>query len=240
MTRWQGLSGPASGIMIESISGSRNKPGTSRFMRYMHQRTLAYACLEFPRLLPALVFESGQSGPKEIAEWLERAKKRGDAGRRAELANLPSEVYNNHYPFTSKARLGRQLDACADHLLTHFSENSARARQLMAAARAPDDYRSLAPFVQRPQNVENYRMAPYSALRRLPLENGSRSMFTPDGIVPGTEGLERFLLWPIGLPPAGAMRQRGHHPVTLVGRQYFDEARLLERVFTRESNRQTI
>ena len=80
-------------------------------------------------------------------------------------------------------------------------------------------------------------MAPYRALRRLPLENGSRSMFTPDGIVPGTERLERFLLWPMGVPSAGAMRQRGHHPVTLVGRQYFDEARLLERVFTWKSTR---
>ena len=436
-------------------------------------RIPGYPCFRANRFLQS--FKAGQYGPKEIAEWLERAKKRGDAGRRAELANLPSEVYHNHYPFTSKARLGRQLDACADHLLAHFSENPARGRHLIAAARVPDDYSSLArvlgvypvtrlvvlyrlsghqeetreafqelpeegpagtvfapagtrpdlppktrarmlekaagssalgipepgpdaleklfdyfapawhvrpwpesdrigrpfwqdpaqigvdtadpvtyrfhsftrldssillqlnyviwfpsrppagfldiysgrldgimwrvtlgadgraalydsihccgcfhkyypvssgltprpepdtgeppmilsknipdnesarvllhlsrrthyvtglaPLAQRPHNAETYRMAPYRALRRLPLEKGSRSMFTPDGIVPGTERLERFLLWPMGVPSAGAMRQRGHHPVTLVGRQYFDEARLLERVFTWKSTR---
>ncbi|ROR34629.1 hypothetical protein [Inmirania thermothiophila] len=77
-----------------------------------------------------------------------------------------------------------------------------------------------------------YRLAPYAELRSLPLpEGGRRSLFRPDGIVPGTDRGERWLLWPMGIPHPGAMRQWGHHAIAFVGRRHFDDPFLLEEAF---------
>jgi hypothetical protein len=78
-----------------------------------------------------------------------------------------------------------------------------------------------------------YRFADDDALRSLPLPGGGRrSLFRPDGIVPGTERGERYLFWPMGVPEPGAMRQWGRHSTAFVGRRHFDDARLMERYFT--------
>lgn len=71
----------------------------------------------------------------------------------------------------------------------------------------------------------------YDRLRSLPFTDGFKSMFGKDGLVNGTERKERFLVWSSGVPSAGAMRQQGHHALALVGKLYFDEPRLLEKVF---------
>jgi hypothetical protein len=63
------------------------------------------------------------------------------------------------------------------------------------------------------------------------LEGGMRSAFGPDGLVTGTERLERFFFWPMGIASAGAMRQWGRHATAFVGRRHFDDADLLERRF---------
>jgi hypothetical protein len=77
-----------------------------------------------------------------------------------------------------------------------------------------------------------YRFEEDDALRSLPLPGGGRrSLFRPDGIVPGTERGERWLFWPMGVPEPGAMRQWGRHATAFVGRRHFDEARLMERYF---------
>ena len=74
----------------------------------------------------------------------------------------------------------------------------------------------------------------YTALRALPAPSGQpRSLFAPDGLLPGSQRAERYLLWPLGVPSAGAMRQRGHHATAFVGIRHFDEAYLLARYFTR-------
>lgn len=76
--------------------------------------------------------------------------------------------------------------------------------------------------------------ADYDALRTLPLPaGGTRSVFAPDGLMPGTARGERVLFWPMGVPSAGAMRQWGHHATAFVGRRHFDDADLIERRFTR-------
>ena len=49
--------------------------------------------------------------------------------------------------------------------------------------------------------------------------------------LPGSQRPERFLLWPMGVRSAGAMRQWGHHPVAFLGRRRFDDARLIELLF---------
>lgn len=76
--------------------------------------------------------------------------------------------------------------------------------------------------------VENY-----DRLRSLPHGKGHRSLFSENALVDGTERGERFLLWPMGVRSAGAMRQWGHHPVAFVGRRHFDDARLIEALFQR-------
>ncbi len=74
---------------------------------------------------------------------------------------------------------------------------------------------------------------PYGQLYRLPIEDGSRSisLFDARGLVPGSERLERFLLWPMGIASPGAMRSRGVQAVRFTGRRHFDEPRLLEQFF---------
>lgn len=78
----------------------------------------------------------------------------------------------------------------------------------------------------------SYTLADYDALRSLPVPGGGqRSLFRPDGIVPGTRRPERWLFWPMGVPEPGAMRQWGRHAIAFVGRRHFDDPHLLERYF---------
>lgn len=82
--------------------------------------------------------------------------------------------------------------------------------------------------------VQEYRLlignpVPDEALRAMPRpQGGSRSLYGPDGLVEGTERLERFIFWPMGIASAGAMRQWGTHATAFVGRRQFDDPFLLE------------
>lgn len=72
----------------------------------------------------------------------------------------------------------------------------------------------------------------YNELRSLPLpKSGRRGMFGQDGIVHGSQRLERFLLWPSGVFSPGAMRQWGRHAVALVGKRHFDDPFYIEKIF---------
>lgn len=76
-------------------------------------------------------------------------------------------------------------------------------------------------------------MQPEQSLASIPLKDGSgyESLYDEDGFVPGTERMERFILWPMGVDRPGAMRQWGHHATAFVGRRHFDEPALYERYF---------
>lgn len=76
-----------------------------------------------------------------------------------------------------------------------------------------------------------YALAPEEMLRTLPVPGGTRSLYGPDGLVPGTQRGERWLFWPMGIPSAGAMRQWGHHATAFVGRRHFDDVDLIEARF---------
>ncbi|MDX1765197.1 MAG: hypothetical protein R3231_12825, partial [bacterium] len=78
-----------------------------------------------------------------------------------------------------------------------------------------------------------YRLVPYGQLESLRRKTGEReSGFDPQGLVKGeTERLERFLLFSVGIPQIGSMRQRGHHGTALVGERVFDDPRLFEKLF---------
>ena len=83
------------------------------------------------------------------------------------------------------------------------------------------------------QSAEEYVFAEDDVLRSLPLPaRGRRSLYQPDGIVPGTARAERYFFWPMGVPEPGAMRQWGRHATAFVGRRHFDDPGLLERYFS--------
>lgn len=71
----------------------------------------------------------------------------------------------------------------------------------------------------------------YNLLRSLPSDGGHRSMFGANGIVPGSERPERFILWPTGVRSPGAMRQWGRHNTAFVGKRHFDDPYLVETLF---------
>jgi hypothetical protein len=69
-------------------------------------------------------------------------------------------------------------------------------------------------------------------LETLPQEVGqTKSIFDARGIVRGSERVERFILFSMGIPSVGSMRQRGHHAIELIGRVHFDDPHLLDQSF---------
>lgn len=73
----------------------------------------------------------------------------------------------------------------------------------------------------------------YAMLYAAAVEGGGRrSLFGPDGLVEGSERAERWLLWPTGVPSPGTMREQGRHAIAFVGQRHFDDADLLDRLFT--------
>ncbi len=83
-----------------------------------------------------------------------------------------------------------------------------------------------------PGDARGYRLLPYSRLEALPdADGGVESLFTPKGIAKGSARIEPLLLFPMGIPDVGSMRQRGHHAIKLIGRAHFDDPHLLDRTF---------
>ena len=80
---------------------------------------------------------------------------------------------------------------------------------------------------------EIYQLAPYHHLESIPLgQTEYASMFDHEGIGIGSDRIEIYIFFSMGIPRVGAMRQRGHHPTKLVGRAHFDDPWLLEKNFT--------
>jgi hypothetical protein len=74
--------------------------------------------------------------------------------------------------------------------------------------------------------------AAYNELRSLPTALGThQKRFDPNGLIKDSERNERWLLWPMSIASAGAMRQIGHHAIAFVGRRRFDDPNLLDRYF---------
>ncbi len=81
------------------------------------------------------------------------------------------------------------------------------------------------------QESIRYGMAPYELLNNLASSAGTRSLFDDQGLIAGSERLERFTLWPTGILSVGAMRQWGTHATGFIEEQHFDDANLLEKYF---------
>lgn len=73
-----------------------------------------------------------------------------------------------------------------------------------------------------------YVLEPYERQLALPGPDGAVSLFGPTGIIQQSRRPERFVLWPMGVPSPGAMRQRGMHATAFAGRRHFDDPDLLE------------
>jgi len=117
-----------------------------------------------------------------------------------------------------EARQARRLDLTGDQAATLWL--GAGDHSLLWV----DDRRSPYPAVL-------YQGASLDQLRQLPHPQGLRSLYRADGLVPGTQRLERWLLWPSGVRSPGAMRQWGRHATAFIGRAHFDDPLLLERYF---------
>lgn len=77
-----------------------------------------------------------------------------------------------------------------------------------------------------------YELVPYDTLEVLPHEDGrTESTFDSEGIAKCAERIERFILFSMGIPEIGSMRQRGHHATELIGRAHFDDPDLFDRSF---------
>lgn len=84
--------------------------------------------------------------------------------------------------------------------------------------------------------VQHYTLRPYTSLQNISTGNAlqpNQSLFDANGFVPGSERLERLVLWPTGVKNPGAMRQYGHHATAFFGRRHFDDADLFELEFKR-------
>ena len=85
------------------------------------------------------------------------------------------------------------------------------------------------------QHSQRYKLKRYETLLALPLpEGGTRSLFNGEGRIRQTRVSDPVWLWASGISPAGALRQYGHHPTSYIGREYFDDPFLLEKVFIPE------
>jgi hypothetical protein len=88
-----------------------------------------------------------------------------------------------------------------------------------------------------PADALRYQIRDEDSLRSLTVIGGdaagpvSRSVYDSAGLVPGSERLERFFFWPMGIASAGQMRQWGRHATAFVGRRHFDDPGLLDRYF---------
>lgn len=80
--------------------------------------------------------------------------------------------------------------------------------------------------------LHRYQAVHADQLRQLPDQNGGfGSLYDHRGLVPASRRPERFLLWPLGVPSAGAMRQPGRHAIAFVGRRHFDDPTLPAQIF---------
>lgn len=82
------------------------------------------------------------------------------------------------------------------------------------------------------QQLERYQIKEADHLRQLTSAQGHvTSLYNSQGLVPASARRERFILWPLGVPSAGAMRQPGRHAIAFIGKRHFDDAELLEVLF---------
>jgi hypothetical protein len=107
------------------------------------------------------------------------------------------------------------------------------ARERISLLLEPDTHYLVRVTAFRPEGkLHRYQSVDADQLRQLDDRlGGIGSLYDPRGLVPASRRPERLLLWPLGVPSAGAMRQPGQHAIAFVGRRHFDDPRLPDALF---------
>ena len=80
---------------------------------------------------------------------------------------------------------------------------------------------------------KTYALIPYDVLESLPNSDGQKeSVFNPDGIMKDSRRIESYVFFSSGISSIGSMRQRGHHAISMVGREDFSDPKIFDRNFT--------
>ncbi|MFL1464946.1 hypothetical protein [Marinobacter sp. HN1S83] len=149
----------------------------------------------------------------------------------------PCGCYHQWYPLSDRLQL--KADAVGDEIMTLLpleapDNQQAMSRPIVYLA-SGTHYVANVSFSAPPDPITEstpYELIHYDRLRALPDNTGMhRSLFLPNGLIAGTERLERFLLWGTGVLSPGAMRQWGHHATAFIGKRHFDDPDLLNRYF---------
>ena len=133
--------------------------------------------------------------------------------------------YYEAYP-TQRLKVREAIDYAEPPLILKAPELDPFKEFMTVAMESRTHYvQHLYPSSRRSQPAaEAYAFVDYGELRSLPNpKGGRRSMFSPDSLAPGSERLERWILWPTGVVSPGAMRQWGRHAVAFVGERHFDD-----------------
>lgn len=75
---------------------------------------------------------------------------------------------------------------------------------------------------------QRYKLASWRHLLKLPRGERLSSVFDENGYVVGSQRLERWFFWPMGVKQPGSLRRFGNHAISFVGERYFDQADLLQ------------
>lgn len=143
--------------------------------------------------------------------------------------------YYKAYP-TRRLKVRKEIDYAEKPLILQAPDLTPSKETMAVAMESRTHYvRHLYPIPRLMQlETARYSFADYNRLRSLPLPGGGhRSMFGEDSLAPGSERLERLILWPTGVVSPGAMRQWGRHAVAFVGKRHFDDPFALEKMFTK-------
>lgn len=123
---------------------------------------------------------------------------------------------------------------------TKFEANNSNtkepiAAQTVRAARQMQVYVSrdthqivdLRPIARNASIGQKYQVRRFSELLNVPI-------FNRQGYVPGSNRLERWFFWPMGVKNPGAVRRFSEHAVSFIGKRHFDDPYLLEEVGIRQ------
>jgi hypothetical protein len=141
--------------------------------------------------------------------------------------------YYEAYP-TSRLKIREKIDYAEPPLILKAPELAPPKELMTMAMESKTHYvQHLYPLARQWQpEMAVYALADYGELRSLTdSKGGRRSMFSPDSLAPGSERLERFILWPTGVVSPGAMRQWGRHAVAFVGERHFDDPFFMNSMF---------
>ncbi len=144
----------------------------------------------------------------------------------------PCGCYHKLYPVSKRTEVRTQVEA----------ERVYQEQPLILQRQVPNPYASriqvhlnpgnhyvvgLSPYL--PSNDEqSLPMLSFHSLNSLPSTSGHQSLYSRTGMVPESMRSERYFLWPMGVPSAGAMRQWGNHLISFTGNRHFDDPFLMD------------